>query len=77
MFVGVNLTFFPQHFLGLTGLPRRYSDFPDSFAGWNFISSVGSVISIVGVFIFLYIIYDAYVKKVLFKDWGYNGGTLE
>ena len=67
MFVGVNLTFFPQHFLGLTGLPRRYSDFPDSFAGWNFISSVGSVISIVGVFIFLYIIYDAYVKKVLFR----------
>ncbi len=68
MFIGVNVTFFPQHFLGLAGLPRRYSDFPDSFAGWNFISSVGSMISLVGVLWFLYIIWDAYYREVRFTS---------
>ena len=78
-FVGVNLVFFPQHFLGLSGMPRRYIDYPDAFAGWNLISSIGSYISGFGVLIFLYCVLDAYMKKVPAGDnpWGAGATTLE
>jgi cytochrome c oxidase subunit 1 len=65
-FVGVNLTFFPMHFLGLAGMPRRIPDFPDVYWSWNYISSVGSLVSVIGVFVFFYLVWDVYFVNSLF-----------
>ena len=78
-FVGVNLTFFPMHFLGVAGMPRRYPDYPAAFAGWNFVSSIGSYISGLGLLIFLYVIYRTFTAKktVPANYWGEGATTLE
>jgi cytochrome c oxidase subunit I len=78
-FVGVNMLFFPQHFLGLAGMPRRYVDYPEVYAGWNMISSYGSYLSAVGVLIFLYGVFSAFAKKVPAGNnpWGEYATTLE
>ena len=78
-FVGVNLVFFPQHFLGLAGMPRRIPDYPDAFHGWNEISSIGSYISGFGVLIFFFGVLQAFLRKERAADnpWGAGATTLE
>ncbi|MDP3080683.1 MAG: cytochrome c oxidase subunit I [Brevundimonas sp.] len=79
MFVGVNLVFFPQHFLGLQGMPRRYVDYSDGYAYWNLVSSWGYVITLVGVLVFLVMLAEAAIRRRpgVANPWGEGATTLE
>ena len=78
-FVGVNLTFFPMHFSGLAGMPRRIPDYPDAFAGWNAVSSWGSYVSGIATLVFLWLLVDMLLrgKKAEANYWGEGADTLE
>jgi len=79
MFVGVNLTFFPMHFLGLAGMPRRIPDYPDAYAGWNSIASYGSYVSLIGMLFFFYIVYYSLTQGTQVKSdspWSWNGSLV-
>ena len=77
IFFGVNMTFFPIHFLGLAGIPRRYSDYPDTFFFWNIIRSLGSLVSFISVLMFIGIIYERYTtKRPTLITW-FNSANIE
>jgi heme/copper-type cytochrome/quinol oxidase subunit 1 len=70
-FIGVNVCFFPMHFLGLAGMPRRIPDFPDSYTQWNTIASVGSIITMTSTIFFVYVIYATFTAndRVGYNPW--------
>jgi cytochrome c oxidase subunit 1 len=78
-FIGVNLVFFPQHFLGLAGMPRRIPDYPDIYAGWNYVSSVGAVLTMVATLFWigmaLWTLF--FGRKCPANPWGEGANTLE
>lgn len=78
-FIGVNITFFPMHFLGLAGMPRRIPDYPDAFSGWNYIASIGSFLSAFAALFFFYVVFRIFKDKVKCPDnpWGDGADTLE
>ena len=80
MFIGANLTFFPQHFLGRQGMPRRYIDYPEAFAFWNYVSSMGAFLSFASFLFFIgVVIYTLKWGKKITEDnyWGVGADTLE
>jgi cytochrome c oxidase subunit 1 len=78
-FIGANMIFFPQHFLGMAGMPRRIADYPDAYTGWNFISSLGSYVFFAGLIVFVATLVLAFRRKVHAADnpWGEGATTLE
>jgi cytochrome c oxidase subunit 1 len=78
-FIGVNVLFFPQHFLGLAGMPRRIPDYPDAYSGWNMVSSVGALITMIGTLMFFYILWHTARagRTAAANPWGEGATTLE
>ena len=64
-FIGVNITFFPMHFLGLAGMPRRIPDYPDTYWTWNYYSSIGSLITVIGLLFFFLLLYNMVSNRTI------------
>ena len=80
MFIGANITFFPQHFLGRQGMPRRYIDYPDAFATWNYVSSLGAFLSFASFVFFFGIVIYSLMKGARVTEnnpWNEYADTLE
>ena len=77
--IGQNVTFFPMHFLGLAGMLRRYADYPEAFAGWNMVASIGSYISAFSALLFVFILYRTFTagERVGANPWGEGATTME
>jgi cytochrome c oxidase subunit 1 len=78
-FIGVNLTFFPMHFLGLAGMPRHLADYPEAFAGWNFVASIGAYIGFASTLFFVFIVAHTLLagRRIGANPWGEGATTLE
>jgi cytochrome c oxidase subunit 1 len=77
IFLGVNITFFPQHFLGLAGIPRRYTDYPDTFFSWNLLSSMGSLLSVFSVLFLFFIVWESLISQRQVYSRFYPNSILE
>jgi cytochrome c oxidase subunit 1 len=78
-FIGVNVTFFPMHFLGLAGMPRRYIEYPEALHGWNQVASYGAYMAGLGTIVLLVMVAEAFMKKRAAEanPWGDGATTLE
>ncbi len=78
-FVGTNILFFPMHFLGNQGMPRRYPDYPDAFWGWHLVASIGGAIAWISFFVFCWVVYVTFRRgpQAAANPWGAGATTLE
>lgn len=77
MFAGVNVAFFPQHFLGMAGMPRRIPDYPDAFSGWNAVSSIGAMRAFISSLFFLFLLWEAFASQRRLLRSGAINSSLE
>lgn len=77
MFFGVNLTFFPLHFAGMQGFPRKYVDYPDIYGVWNILSSYGSMLRVFALLLFVFLLFDSLLSSRLFLFEGFINNSPE
>jgi cytochrome c oxidase subunit 1 len=77
IFISVNLTFFPIHFRGLAGIPRRYPDYPVFYTQWNMVASVGAILGLFTIILFFYILWESILVKNIAVSYSHLGVSLE